>query len=232
MPAWRLDDQDRVVRHFDVGAIDGVVARFVRHVVLCLAEQPRNVNAQSRVLPAVHMGPPLEEKPLTIDVIGTAMLEPDGLPAAERRQIKVFVDDRLRERKAQEARFARLRGREAILAEYVIHPAYMEPEPDVSLWRFSCAGFVLRAYEEANIQLIDSGNLPRVTLETLKTAYPQMAKWLDRQDIRARLGLGEGSAWPVVLAGYVVNSLSRSPEAIRAQAYSPTQGDECFPPKG
>src|SRR5260370_10055070 len=106
------------------------------------------------------MGPPLEEKSQSVDVIGTTLLSPDGLPPAELRQIKVFVDDRLRERKAQESRLARLRRLEPYFAEYVIHPSCVEPKEEVSLWRFSCAGFVLKAYEEANIHLLYHGNLP------------------------------------------------------------------------
>ncbi len=231
MPAWRLDGQDRQVHHFDVGASDGNVPGFVAHVVLCLAEQPQTINVNSRILATVHMGPPLGEKPQPIDVIGTALLDPEGLPPLERRQIKVFVDDRLRERKAQEARLARTQLLERCYAEYVIHPSYIEPAEEVSLWRFSCAGFVLKAYEEANIRLIDVRNLPAVTLATLKVAYPGMAKLLDRVEIRGRLGLGEGDTWPVILAGYIVNSLNRPPDAIRVQAFSPFTGDEFFPSK-
>src|SRR6185295_2579957 len=155
MPAWRLDGQDRQVNHFDVGAVDGTRQGFISHVLLCLAEQPQVVNVNSRTPDAVHMGPPLEERPQPIDAIGTAVLDPGGVQPTERRQIKVFVDDRLSERKAQEARMAKLNRRDPYHAEYVIHPPYVEPGEDVSLWRFSCAGFVLRAYEEANIHLID-----------------------------------------------------------------------------
>jgi hypothetical protein len=229
MPAWRLDEQDRQVRHFDVGAIDGNVLGFVAHVVLCRAEQPQVVNVNSRILATVHMGPPLGEKPQPIDVIGTALLDSDGIEPSERRQIKVFVDDRLRERKSQESRLARLNWLEPYYAEYVIHPSYIEPDDEVSLWRFSCAGFVLKAYEEAKIYLIDERNLPDVTLDTLKNAYPRMASLFDRDEVRVRLGIGEGTAWPIVLAGYVVNSLNRPPDAIRTKAFPPAQGDEYFP---
>ena len=183
MPAWRLDGQDRQVLQFDVGETDGNLPGFVAHVVLCLAEPAQVVNVNSRILATVHMGPPLGETPQPIDVIGTALLDPDGLPPTERRQIKIFVDDRLRERKAQESRLARLPRLEPYFAEYVIHPAYIEPKEEISLWRFSCAGFVLKAYEEANIHLIDVRNLPAVTLETLKIAYPRMASLLDRNEM-------------------------------------------------
>lgn len=231
MPAWRLDESDCEVQHFDVGASDGNVPGFVAHVVLCLAEKPQIANVNKRQLNTIHMGPPLGEESQSIDVVGTALLDPDGLPPSERRQIKVFVDDRKEERKAQKDRLARLPLVEQLYSEYVILPAYIEPTAEVSLWRFSCAGFVLKAYESANIHLINDRNLPSVTLETLKTAYPQMARRLDRVEIRERLGIGEGTAWPAVLAGYVVNSLNRSPVTIRSQAFSPARGDEFFPAK-
>lgn len=229
MPAWRLDGQDREVQHFDVGATDGMAPGFVSHVVLCLVEQPQVVNVNSRNLAVVHMGPPLGQASRPIDVIGTALLDPTGVAPSERRQIKVFVDDRLRERKAQESRLARLQFLERRYAEYVIHPSSIEPEEEVSLWRFSCAGFVLKAYEEANIHLIDDRKLPNITLNKLKDGYPGWADKLDCEDVRTRLGIGEGTAWPVVLAGYVVNSLNRSPDVIRSQAFVPAPGDEFFP---
>jgi hypothetical protein len=54
MPAWRLDEQNCQVEHFDVGASDGEIAGFVAHVVLCLAEQPRTLNVNSRMLATVQ----------------------------------------------------------------------------------------------------------------------------------------------------------------------------------
>src|SRR5579859_1541993 len=120
MPAWRVDGQDRRVYHFDVGAMNGIAAEFVTHVVLCLAETPRIVNVNSRTLTTVHMGPPLEPLSQSVDVIGTALLDPEGIQSSERRKIKVFVDDRLGERKAQASRLARLQGLEKCCAEYVI----------------------------------------------------------------------------------------------------------------
>jgi hypothetical protein len=172
MPAWRLDEAPRSVHQFDVGATDGDRPAFVAHVMLCVSEQPQTATVNSRSLPTVHMGPPLGEKSQLIDAIGTAMLDANGIAPSERRQIKVFLDDRLRERKAQELRLSRLPLLDRRLAEYVIHPPYIEPDEAVSMWRFSCAGFVLRAYEEAKIQLIDAARAPAVTLDTLKGAYP------------------------------------------------------------
>jgi hypothetical protein len=118
---------------------------------------------------------------------------------------------------------------ERCFVEYVILPAYLEPDEVISLWRFSCAGFVLKAYEEANLHLLQTHELPLVTLETLKRAYPRMAKLLDREEVRERLGIGRGVAWPAVLPGYIVNSMSRTREEIVAEPYRVQVGDEFFP---
>ena len=41
---------------------------------------------------------------------------------------------------------------------------------------------------------------------------------------------GDGP-WPVVLAGYVLNSLNRDEDEIRSAPYNATAGDEFFPPR-
>ena len=230
MPAWRLDGRDCTINHLDVGA-RYASEDFVGHAVLCLAEPPKTVNVNSAMIATIHMGPPLEAGSQSLDIIGTAFLESDTLALSARRQIKVFVDDRLSERKAQESRLSRLRPLERCLAEYIIHPSCREPDADVSLWRFNCAGFVLRAYEEADIQLIDANSLPSVSLELLKRAYPRYGKLLDHAEYRGKLGLTNGEAWPVLLVGYVVNSLNRSPDVIRSERFVVKPGDEFFPSK-
>lgn len=85
---------------------------------------------------------------------------------------------------------------------------------------------MLRAYEEAQIYLIDRGNLPVVDLVTLKQAYPHFARLLDRQNLRKKLGIAEGDAWPVVLVGYLMHSLSRTRSEIMAGPYVAEKGDE------
>jgi hypothetical protein len=228
MPAWRLDHENRKVCHFDVGAMDGDTPGFLTHAVLCLAEQPQIINRDQRSVVIVHVGPPLESARRDIDAIGTAAAGQDGLDPSERRQIKLFVDDRLSEQKAQEARLARVQAVESRLSEYVIHPPYVEPDDGVSLWRFSCVGFVLRAYKEAQLHLLEVENLPAVDLDTLKRAYPRFARLLDRQELRARLGIGEGTAWPIVLVGYIMHSLARDRAGILAGPYVVQRGDEFF----
>jgi hypothetical protein len=87
----------------------------------------------------------------------------------------------------------------------------------------------MKAYETARMSLIDMATVPAVDLMALKSAYPPMARLLEREDIRDKLGIGEGDSWQAVLAGYVVNSLSRDADVIRDTPYSVSRGDEFFP---
>ncbi len=172
------------------------------------------------------MGPPLEQSQEQIDIVGTAELDAGGIGGGELRKIKSFVDDRLLERQAQ---VLRLKKRLHPKCEYVVHPAAREPEADFPLWRFNCAGFVLNAYLEADIQLVDQEHAPRVTLGFLKAVYSKMEKRLDDPEFREEMGIGTGECWPVIMAGYVVNALNRSTVEIQQTPYRPQSGDEYFP---
>ena len=95
--------------------------------------------------------------------------------------------------------------------------------------RFSCAGFVLEAYQRAGVKLIDTDRVPLVALDEIKPAYPEFTQLLDRAEYRAALGLAGPGPWRVMLCGYLINSLSRDGASIRAQAYLVQPGDEKFP---
>ena len=87
----------------------------------------------------------------------------------------------------------------------------------------------MKAYLEANIQLVDQEHAPAVTLDFLKRAFPPQRKRLDKPAFRKEMGIGIGDRWPVIMAGYVVNSLNRSADEIRQTPYRPRSGDEFFP---
>ncbi len=229
MPAWRLDKTTRQVRKFDVGASDGVEAHFVRHVLLCDVDDPASVNGDSGAIQSVHMGPPLKESTAQIDVLGTAELDADGVGKGERRQIKTFIDDRWLERGAQKTRLEKMNRLQQLKAEYVIHPSAREPDSNYPLWRFNCSGFVLHAYLEANIELIDEEQVPSVALGFLKDAFPWARKRLEDPEFRKEMGIDTGEQWPVVMAGYVINSLNRPSNVIRQAPYVPRSGDRYFP---
>lgn len=233
MPAWRLDSEDRSVSAYDVGISENSESGMLVHAVLCLATKVKSVNWQKNRVDAVHMGPPFGRAPMSIHALGTAELDGGGLDRGERRRIKSFVDERLWERDAQSARLnrlARVDGIEDALAqEYVIFPDHTPADAGTSLWRFSCVGFVLCAYEAARIQLLDRDSLPNITLEKIRAAYPGFAKRLAKQDFRERFGIGRGTEWPVALAGYLLNSLAREAAEIRNAPYVVEAGDEHFP---
>ncbi len=228
MPAWRLDKTQKLVTKYDVGGKD-CEPDLICHVVLCDVESPIDVSALNPRVPAVHMGPPLKESESRLDAVGTGELDAGSPEKGERRRIKTFVDDRFLERQAQKERLAMVGEELDPKSEYIIHPLAREPDGDFPLWRFSCTGFVLYAYAEAGIELIDRGSVPMVTLDFLKNAYPWQRRRLDDPDFREKMGIGTGDAWPVILGGYVIQSLNRTADEIRRSPYAPKAGDEFFP---
>ena len=229
MPAWMLDNTDRQVSEFDVGALDTVGSGELTHLVLCTPSKPQLINQDSAPIDSIHMGPPLGSKSTKVGAIGTAALDAHQAEPGERRKIKAFVDDRLDERNAQQERLLALRSWEKYFAEYVIHPPFVEQDENTPLWRFSCVGFVLRAYIEARIHLLNLEKIPCSSLEYLKLTYGSIARKLDEPDFRSRLGIAEGETWPVALVGHVLNSLARDPDEIRQTPFIPKAGDELFP---
>lgn len=221
MPAQRLDNTPITVRRFDVAAQDsGDIPEFVRHIGLAQRHQ-QGVTRKNAALTLIHMGPPLSKHALALEIDATATA---ALTANETMQIRAFIDELQLEYAAQEARGFR---------QYVIHPHATEPDRQFPFRRFNCAGFVVEAYRDAGIELVqlDDGSLPRVSLETLKRAYPDQAKSLERKKLRATLGLDGDGPWPVLLAGYVINAMARLAPLIRNVPFVPSIGDEFFPPR-
>jgi hypothetical protein len=221
MPAWILDDQPRPIGKHDVCATYGQVANVLTHALLCDEDvnSARLVTKATANVRCIHMGPPLRPQSKDIDVFGSAELS-----TGERLQIKAFVDDRLLERKSQKKRLQLLGERLKTEDEYVICPAFLPPSPSQPLWRFNCAGFVLQAYLEADITLLDE-SVPVVDMNRLIEAYPWAEDQLSDSETRRKMGVGEGEEWPVVFVGYVIHSLSRSSVEIRAQPYVAKEAD-------
>jgi hypothetical protein len=72
-------------------------------------------------------------------------------------------------------------------------------------------------------------SVPPATLDKVKKSFPTLSAWLDRPEFRERLGIGQGDEWPVLFAGYVLNSLARQADEIRKVPFAPVEGDEYFP---
>lgn len=221
MPAHRLGTTPHYVRRYDVAGQDSqTVPNFVRHVALCPDEVP-DYRPNDEVS-FTDMAPPLRVGVghQTMTVLGTVPLTED-----EVRQIETFIVEIQPEFAAQQRR-----------GQYIVSPHADPPragDGTVVFRKFSCAGLVIEAYREVDIDLMvtDEAQLPPVTLETLLLAYPDQEREL-RSPARRRVGLGDaGPPWPVVLAGYVLNALARPEVEIRAGPYQPQPGDEFFPPR-
>src|SRR5271157_2502922 len=199
MPTQRVGSTPMTIRRFDViGKDASSVPEFIEHVALAAEERLHHV--ASAALPVVHMRPPLERAgECRADCVGSA-----GLSVGSQRQIKVFCDMIESEYKAAQLGSFR--------AQYVICP-HVDPirrhDDTIVYRRFSCAGFVLEAYLAAGIHILltDLARVPPVGLETLKTQYARFAQVLDSPRVRDEFGIGGDGPWPVVLAGYVLNTL-------------------------
>ena len=122
------------------------------------------------------------------------------------------------------------------LCSYAIDPPFEKTEDVLTgrtiNWRFSCAGFVLYCYKEgAKINLLDPDHskFPRIDRNILAQIYdPDRMRMFDRR--RQRAGLQGTGPWPIILCGYVLHSLLRSPDQIRSSPHVPSGIEEAaFP---
>jgi hypothetical protein len=199
------------------------VSDLMVHAMLFDEDNERNDVTSTTQLRIAHMGPPLGRATFTCDAIGRIDLSED-----QKIRIKKFIaqcKDASDKRKEE----YRKRGKKADPRElYVILPSAKPPNGDFSYWRFSCVGFVKKAYEELKVRLL-IGPFPERTLAELKNFYTGFAKELDDASTRAAMGIGTGDRWPVELVGYLLHSIARSDEEVIAKPYNPQEGDEHFP---
>jgi hypothetical protein len=224
MPARRLGAESQPVQRFDVLGLDAANSpEFIGHVGLTADER---VHAKAgSVIAMVHMGPPFatEFPHGAATCVGTSTLTTD-----EMLQIKLFIDNLEDEYESANVRNA--------FAQYCIAPhvrRYPRDGDTVICLQFNCAGFVLEAYRFANLDLLETNPraLPPVSLDVLSMQYPEFVQWLENPRLRERLGIPGDGPWPVVLAGYVVNSMSRSESQIRSAPHRAKVGDGFFPPR-
>lgn len=219
MPAMRLADQPVAIRRFDVAGKDAQgLPCFVQHAGLSL--EFRDELCKGDMLRLIHMMPPFrsDEEGSTIQTVGTADLTADEL-----LELQVFVDERQGEYQA-----ARLRPD----GEYVIRPhakPHREADGTVTYWRYNCAGFVIEAYASIEIDLVDTdeSSLPLVPKELVAAVYGETAIRLARS---RDFGIDGDGPWPIVMAGYVLNSLNRDADEVRKGSHTPTL-DDCYFPK-
>jgi len=162
------------------------------------------------------MGPPLQtDGAIRVHAAGRVPLTVEEITRIE-AWIEKIVD---------EYQAADVQGRQ----QYVIHPPW-EDRRDQNTGvrryrRFSCAGFVLDAYSQVDIELleIEEAALPGVDRETLLVAYPR----IDRVDL-GRFGLHGDGPWRIVLAGYVLHALNRATQEVRQEPYRAKPGNGFF----
>jgi hypothetical protein len=169
------------------------------------------------------MGPPLGRVIATSDAVGKIELSED-----QKLRIKKFITQ-CKDASVKRKTELKKRGQKSDPRDlYVILPSAKSPNGDKPYWRFSCVGFVLKAYEELKIVLLKSPP-PERTLAELKKFYPLFEDHLDDEDTRVEMGIGTGDRWPVELVGYLLHSFARSDTDVMAGPYAPRLGDEYFP---
>lgn len=224
MPARRLDRDPTPVHRFDVVGLDVPgVAGYLGHVGL-VAEAADGLRA-GEPLRVTDMQPPLvlAEETAEVHALGTV-----PLTAVEAEAVEIFIA-------AAEAEYAAANRHG--LSQYVVRP-HSRPVTDadgtVVNRRYSCAGFVLEAYRAVGIDLVDTdeATLPPVDLAALRLVYTDVVqrRVLENDLLRERLlGLAGDGPWPIVLSGYLLNSLARPASEIRRACYHARPGDAYFP---
>lgn len=232
MPASRLSTATSTVEPYDVLGWGNEASGLMTHAMLCNESDTRHDVTNETLLEIAHMRPPLGALRHVAHAVGNA-----GISDKQQMKIKTFVDRQL---SASEA--ARARQRTIGYRQYIIHKSAEPPSPSFSLWRFSCVGFVLKAYSTARISLL-SELRPLKTLAEVQNLYPDHADRLDKESTQRRLGVGPGTgedrngeeAWPIDLVGYVFHSLARDVRDIngpKSVPYKAKDGDEYFPRVG
>jgi hypothetical protein len=224
MPAQRTTENVSITaRPGDMLAKSNGVSDLMVHAMLFDEDNDRSDVTSTTHLRTAHMGPPLGNLTLTCDAIAGI-----GLTDDQKLRIKKFIA-RCKDASDKRKKEYQKRGMKADPRElYVILPSAKPPDGDFAYWRFSCVGFVLKAYDEMKITLL-KGPIPERTLVELKNFYPLFAKELDDANTRSEMGIGTGSRWPVELVGYVLHSFARNEAEVIAGPYTPQPGDEYFP---
>lgn len=224
MPAQRTTvSMPITARPGDMLARSNGISDLMVHAMLFGEDNERADVTSATQLRIAHMGPPLGSATATSDAVGGI-----GLSEDQKVRIKKFIAQ-CKDASDKRKKELRKRGQKPDPRDlYVILPSAKGPIGDKPFWRFSCVGFVIKAYEKLKIVLL-KGPIPERTLAELKNFYPGFAEKLDDADTRFEMGIGTGDRWPVELVGYLLHSFARSDAEVMAGPYTPRLGDECFP---
>lgn len=207
-----------------LGQYEDLSSKFVRHAALLAlrSELPDTVAV-------FHMGPPLvsSSADLTIN------------PEARELSPDLAYDLRLtEEEETLVARWASKIANEAGPANelrYVIRP-HVEKKLNergvVMFHRFSCAGYAIEAFRAASIDLCDTENLPPISVELLRPAYPQIDTILKRPKLRKRFGVEDDPPWPVLMPAYLFHGAdhrNQKRSGVYQVPHEPTEGYTTYP---
>lgn len=224
MSTQRTSQYDGTVGVYDpLGQDSETAPYFIRHIGLSLRAFEFKVG---EVLHAslIEMVPPLSvpneadlesQESVAIDILANM-----DLTASEISRIKMFIDELVDEYLAAST---------TSHMQYTILPHFRDRNSDDSVRRYSCVGFVVEAYRDTDVELIDLPRLPDVELGLLVLAYPDQESHLRHPRLRAFCGLNGDGPWPVLMPGYVFHALNRPPQTWRQTPYVAQSGDERFP---
>jgi len=211
---------------------------FVQHAAILAETTKLDGVSEASVF---HMAPPPHagiqtaslrgaKKTITPQLVGDLILTNDECEA---------IDDWLAGVESECASFTTL----APLQYYVIRPHMVTPLSEEGRRRprrFSCSGFVIEAYREADIKLLELESIPRVRVETLRPAYEFFFS-LEERDSRTQekfgfkgredLGVDDADSWDVVLPGYLFHSTARATDENPRppHPFVPEARHACFP---
>ena len=221
MPALELANEPHSFSRYDVmGEYADTQHGFVGHVGLLDADS-QDLSAGSDAI-AVHMRPPLARgKTIVVHVAGRVPLTNNEI-----KVIAAWTEEIADEYDANE-----VSGAGGWRRQYIIHPPWEDERDPITrvrrYRRYSCAGFVLDAYLQVEIELLetDPDRLPEVDRQTIDAAYPQA---VGNPKLLAEFGLQNVGPWRIVLGGYVLHALDRPTEDIRNSPYKAQPDDKRF----
>lgn len=205
---------------------------FVRHAALL--KESMEITTQIEV-GVWHIGPPIvaglqgsKEARCRVDVLGDI-----SLSIAECEAVADFLASVEKENRSAVRRFQ----------QYTIIPHMkwtVSEEGRRVRRRFSCTGFVIEAYREAGVELIDTDHLPLAEESILKAIYSELEQIEAAEEAfqrrigflgRGDLGIHGPGPWAIALPGYIFHSTARLADGEkRPERYQPTTVKEAYFP--
>jgi hypothetical protein len=199
---------------------------FVRHSSLLRAEDSIG---EERKVTVHHMGPPIEvDDQCECHVIGQVGLTNEEIEA---------IEDWISSVATQYCSIKVLPFQQYVI---VPHMDCVISEEDRPLrQRFSCVGYVIEAYQKAEVVLLKTDELPDAHRQDVEKAYPGLDR-IANNPVHAKkfgfvsygdIGLPGDGPWKIPLPGYLFHSTARyRSDAARPEPFVPTSiAQACYP---